>query len=105
MLQTRQYFGITAANGTCTVTIQAKQRQQIWNVQQLSAELPGAPVGSTCVLRHNGRLVTPLVATGDVAAGDPPIPLQGVSDTMQVIWTGCPAGAQGLVWIVYDDGT
>lgn len=41
-------------------------------VRQVSLERNDAPLGATCYLRINGRDVTPLINSGDTAAGEPP---------------------------------
>ena len=72
-----------------------------WRVTQVSIEMPTAPVGAACYLRKRGKLVTPMIATGDVAAGDPPIFLKP-GETMTVTWTGCTPGDVGTVLVIYD---
>lgn len=74
--------------------------QLSWLVTQVSIELATAPAGSTCSLRKNGKLVTPLVPTGDAASGDPPILLRP-GEILAVEWTGCTPGDSADVFIVY----
>lgn len=71
-------------------------------VRQVSVELAAAPAGSTCALRLNGFLVTPLVPTGDASAGDPPV-LVSPGDELTVEWTGCTPGTVGRVLMIYDE--
>ena len=97
------YDGAVTAAGTLAVTFGPGARTRHWTVSQVSVEMPTAPLGCACDLRKSGRLVTPLVATGDVAGGDPPVVLQG-ADTLTVTWTGATPGDIGHVFVIYDDG-
>jgi hypothetical protein len=101
MATTATYSAKIGAGGTGTATIQTGHARQTWDVQQVSVELPAAPIGATCVLRKNGYLVTPLIATGDVADGSPPVTLQP-TDTLTVEWAGCTNGTVGKVLLVYE---
>lgn len=103
MLDTKEFTAAVITGGTATVTVRTRTRLQTWSLQQVSVEMPSAPIGATCEFRRNGFLVTPLIPTGDAADGDPPIPLRG-SDVVTVKWTGCTVGAIGRVLVVYDDG-
>lgn len=91
-----------AASGLATVTIQPYSAMP-WNVTQVSIELSSAPIGATCSLRKNGYLITPMVATGDVASGDPPVLLLP-EDVMTVEWVGCTPGTLGKVLYIYEVG-
>jgi hypothetical protein len=71
-----------------------------WNVQQVSVEMPNAPVGAACFLRKQGKLVSNMIATGDTAAGDPSVYLKP-GETMTVEWTGCTPGDVGVVFVIY----
>jgi hypothetical protein len=90
------------ASGTATATIRPTGRQT-WTVQQVSISMGSAGAAASCALYKNGVAVTPLVATMDAAAGDPPVILHP-SDTMTVVWTGATVGAIGSVLVLYDDG-
>lgn len=103
MIDTREYTAVVAANGEATVTIRTRTRLQTWTLQQVSVEMATAPIGAVCELRRNGFLVTPLIATGDAAAGDPPVPLRG-TDVATVKWTGGTPGDVGRVFVLFDDG-
>lgn len=94
------YDGIVGAAGTLTVSFGPGARTRTWTVSQVSVEMSSAPVGATCAVRKGGRLVTLLIAQGDVAGGDPPIVLRG-GETMTVEWAGCTAGDVGHVLVVY----
>lgn len=91
-----------SAGGIATVTIKTNG-YDTWTISQVSVEMATAPVGSTCALRQNGYLVTPLIATGDAATGDPPITLLP-SDVATVQWSGVTPGSIGKVFLIYDDG-
>jgi hypothetical protein len=92
-----------AADGTAVQRIQTDNRFQTWTVTQVSVEMPAAPIGATCWLRKDGAPVTPLIATGDAASGEPPITLRP-GQTLTVEWAGCTPGDVGQVWMSYDDG-
>ena len=96
------FTAVVAAGGTAVVTVRPSQKLRTWVVTQVSVEMGTAPIGAACVLRKNGALVTPLVATGDAASGDPPVVLYG-SDTMTITWTGCTPGDVGTVLMFYDE--
>jgi len=82
---------VGTASGT-TLTLTAKPtRNQTWEVAQVSVECEAAPTGATCVMRKNGRVVTPLVPNLDAAGGDPPITLRP-ADELTVTWTGLAGG-------------
>lgn len=67
---------------------------------QVTAEMASG-AGAACSVRRNGSLVSPLVATGDAAGGDPPVWLWP-GDQLSVLWTGAPAGAAGTMVVFYD---
>lgn len=92
------------ASGTVTATITTRTALQKWTVSQVSVEMATAPIGATCTLRKDSALVTPLIPTGDAATGDPPITLRS-GQQLTVTFTGCPVGAIGTVYVIYDDGT
>ena len=96
---TAPFSKIVGASGTATITVKPPGRQ-IWTITQVSIELTGAPSGSTCSLRKNGSLVTPMIAPGDAASGDPPIVLLP-SDVMTIEWVGCTQGQVGRAIIFY----
>jgi hypothetical protein len=100
---TRTYSVNIGAGGTGTITIKTGSRE-VWIVSQVSVELPSAPSGSTCDLRLNDRLITPLIAQGDVGAGDPPVTLLE-ADSLTVNWAGCTAGTVGKALIFYEPRT
>lgn len=87
-------------SGRAVATIKTS-RNQVWRVSQVSVEMASAPVGATCSLRLNSRLVTPLVPTGDAAGGDPPVQLLP-QDVLTVEWSGCTPAAIGSVVVFYE---
>lgn len=103
MLNDLSFSAVVDAGGSATVTIRTRTRLQTWMLQQVSVEMPAAPVGAVCELRKNGFLVTPLIATGDAADGDPYVQLRG-TDVATVTFTGCTPGDVGTVFVIYDDG-
>lgn len=103
MLADQTYSVAVPASGTVTQEIRTRTRLQTWTLQQISVEMPTAPIGATCVARKNGALITPLIPTGDAAAGEPYIQLRG-TDVVTVTFTGCTPGDIGTILVVYDDG-
>lgn len=71
-----------------------------WLVEQVTIEMSSAPVGSTAELRKGDQLVTPMIPTGDVAGGDPPVMLRP-GHRMRVDWAGCTTGDVGKVYVIY----
>ena len=96
------YSATVGADGTATVTI-APTSSARWVVTQVSVELATAPASAACVLRLNGFYVSPLIATGDAAGGDPPVTIN-VGDELTVEWSGCTPGQVGRVLVFYDEG-
>lgn len=94
---------IVGADGTATVTIKVANGFDRWTVTQLSVELPDAPAGATCYARKNSYPISPLIPTGDTAAGDPPVILDP-PDRLTIVWAGCTPGSAGKVLAFYDDG-
>lgn len=95
------FEGTVGADGKLRVPIRPDSNTS-WVVSQVSVEMPTAPLGATCDLRKNGALVSYLIATGDVAGGDPPVTITQ-SSFMAVSWAGCTPGAAGLIFIIYDE--
>jgi hypothetical protein len=96
---TAPFSVIIGAGGTGTVTVKTNAVES-WVVAQVSIELQGAPSGATADLRKNGYLVTPMIAAGDVAAGEPALLLLP-SDTLTINWAGCTPGQVGKVLVFY----
>lgn len=95
--------GIVAAGATTlTLTIGPAPPTRTWLVSQVSVEMAAAPSGATCELRKTGRLVTLLIATGDVAGGDPPVLLRG-GESLTVQWAGVTAGLVGRALAIMDE--
>lgn len=97
------YTEPVAANGTATISVRVSNGIGTWKIKQVSTEMPTAPIGSTSEIRKNGRPVAPMISTGDVASGDPPIVLRAV-DVMTIQWTGCTPGDVAIANVFYDDG-
>lgn len=97
------FSAVANAEGTARLDIRPP-RMQTWTVSQVSVEMPSAPVGSSCVLRKNGSLITPLVSTGDVAAGEPYIQLLS-TDILTVEWTSVTPGESGRVLVFYEEAS
>lgn len=95
--------GQVDAGGVALIEFRVANGIGTWKVQQVSTEMSSAPIGSTCEIRKNGAFVTPMIATGDVAGGDPPVTLLG-TDVLTIRWAGCTPGDVGAATIFYDDG-
>ena len=102
MSDDQSYQATANASGVATVTITISGRTRMWSVSQISTECPSAPIGATCVVRKNGSLVTPLISTGDVAGGDPPLSIRP-QDVLTITWTGLTVGTVAAVYIIYDE--
>jgi hypothetical protein len=96
---TRSFSVRIGAGGTGTVTIRTGSRET-WIISQVSIELPSAPSGAIADLRLNDDLVTPLIASGDVASGDPPVTLLP-TDTLTVNWSSATPNLIGRVLVFY----
>jgi hypothetical protein len=99
------FTAIISAAGTATVTFKPPTFRASYSVQQVSVEYATAPIACTCDVRKNGRLITPMIPTGDAASGDPPIPLNGGSDKMTINFAHGTPGDTVNVFIIYDDGS
>jgi hypothetical protein len=93
--------GKVPASGNLTFRITTGKARQNWLVSQISVENPTAPLGAACNIRKNGNLVTPVIATGDSAAGDPPVVLLS-SDVITVEFTGCTSGDMCRIYAIYE---
>lgn len=94
--------GAADSNGDLTVVFRARGAQP-FRVTQITAEMPDG-AGAACAIRLNGALISPLVATGDSAGGDPPVWVTP-GDELAVVWTGAPADASGQAVFIYDLGS
>ena len=99
-MATATYSARIGVGGDGTVSIRTNS-QETWTVAQISIELEGAPSGAIANLRKNGYLVTPMIAAGDVAAGDPYVRLLP-SDVLTVEWENCTLGQIGKVLAFYE---
>src|SRR4030095_16326610 len=97
----KSYSGTVTAAGTLTIRIQPPGII-MWNVGQVSIDMPTAPSGSVCVVRLNGTSLTPMVSQRYVAAGDPAILLQP-GHVLTLEWTGCTPGDLGKVLAILDE--
>lgn len=88
------------AAGTGTITLQTRSMRS-WKISQISVELAAAPSGATADIRKNGYLVTPVIATGDTAAGDPPVDLRP-EDSLTINWYNCTNGQVAKATVFYE---
>jgi len=86
----RPYSATCNATGAATIEIRPRG-SYTWEVHQVAVEMVNAPGSATCAIRINTWLVSPVVAAGDAAAGDPPIDVTP-ADLMTVEWSGGIAG-------------
>jgi hypothetical protein len=91
--------GITDAAGVCTIRFRVPG-QVAWVVEQITVEMRDAPSGSAAFLRVNDSLVTDLIPTSDVAAGDPPLAVYP-GDVVEIEWTGATPLSQGKALVMY----
>lgn len=89
------------SNGLAVITFGPTDSYFNWSVSQVSIEMLTAPVGATCVMRKGGAFVTFLIATGDVAGGDPPLFLRP-GDRVTITWEGCTPDDYGKAYVIYD---
>lgn len=95
------YSALVGSNGRATIKVRPNALMA-WTVQQVSVEMTTAPLGAICSLRKNGRLISPLIPTGDAAGGDPPITI-GPGDYITVEWANCTPGDNGDALVVYEE--
>jgi hypothetical protein len=100
----QDYDTVVAADGTATISISPNTVLRPWVVTQVSIELDGASGYVTCVMRKNGKLVTPMIAVADAAAGDPPVTL-AVTDVLTIEWAGAVPGSKATAYVMYHEGT
>lgn len=100
-MASESYTAIVTASGTALITIAPRNQLVTWRVTQVSAQQATAPIGAVCTLAHNGGFVSYLVATGDVADGNPPLDVIP-GDTLTVTWTGCTPGAVASATAFYE---
>lgn len=97
----RSYTAVVTGGGIATIGI-SPLKQVEWVVSQISVEMAGAPSSASCIVRKNGRFITPLVPSGDAATGDPPVTLWP-TDTLTITWSGATPGLVGAAMIFYDE--
>jgi hypothetical protein len=102
-IDVRSLNGVISAAGTLTLTFRATSRQN-WIVSQVSINAPLVGGGAMAAVYRDGAFITPLVPTGDAAAGDPPVPVR-YGHVLTVGWTGAVVGAAAEASIIFDDGT
>lgn len=95
------YSASVGADGRAVITIRPP-RMQRWVVSQVSMQMASAPIGSTCELKFNGSMITPLISTGDVASGEPYTTCFS-TDRLTVEWGGCTPGDTGTALVYYTE--
>jgi len=94
------FAGVVDAAGDLTIKF-GPQLNELWDVSQVSLEMPNAPVGASVSLRVMGSFVdAPASPRRASAGGDPPVYLNG-GEFMTVEWINCTPGDFGNVWITY----
>lgn len=98
------YQGVVDANGELEITF-GPSNNELWDVKQISFEMPDAPSGSTAIIKYQGSLVAPAFSARKAAiAGDPPLFLKG-GETASVRWENCTTGDVGEVLVIYTKQT
>lgn len=88
------------AAGNLTIEIRPSQSFMTWIIYQVTTEMPDAPIGATSAIRKRGALITPMLPTGDVGGGDPPVTLRA-GESLTVEWEGATPGDVATVWYSY----
>lgn len=80
--------------------LRIQSRPESWRVTQVSVKGATAPAGSTCTMKKNGVFVTPIIATGGVAAEYPPVDLYR-TDELQIEFTSQTPGTLFEIFMIY----
>lgn len=97
------FQGTVDANGDLTIVF-GPAYSNVWEVLQISLEMPDAPTGSSAEIRYMSSLVARAPsARKATASGDPPFFLKG-GETMSVVWENCTVGDTGKVLVTYRKG-
>lgn len=91
-----------AAAGTASCALIVSSPRVFYVVRQVSIMAPNVGGSASAGLYRDGMLITPMVAQGDAAAGDPPIDVRP-GQTLSVDWTGATSGAQCDALFIYDE--
>jgi len=96
--------GVAPASGELSLAFRTRG-SDTYRVTQVTAEVSprAGGAGAVCSVRRNGALISPLVPTGDAAAGDPPVWV-GPGDELTIEWTGLASGTIGKMVVIYDLG-
>lgn len=94
------YTAVCDATGAATISVRPRGAET-WRCYQVAAEMVNVTSGASCSIRINGNLVSPIVAGGDAAAGDPPIDV-GNADTLTIEWLGGVAGRVCKATVYYE---
>lgn len=91
-----------AADGTLTIQF-GPNRGEVWDVSQVSLEMPDAPAGAIAELRDvMGALMSPAYSARRASASGSQYLNPG--DRLTVSWTGCTPGDVGRVFASYRKG-
>jgi hypothetical protein len=94
--------GTVAANGTLTIRV-GPRRDQVWEISQISLEMPTAPAGATAEIRDvMGALMSPSYSARRASASGSQYLNPG--ETIAVTWQACTPGDVGRVWALYRKG-
>lgn len=98
-----EFQGIVTAAGILVVKFGPPYNNS-WTVEQVTLEMPNAPVGATAEIRRMGAFIDRAQSARKAsAAQEPPIFLNG-GETMTVEWAGCTPGQAGKVLAIYRKG-
>lgn len=99
----RSYEDFADATGTAVVSVDGPSRGLQWIIPMFSNEVNPFRVGSTFVVRRNGRFVTSTsLGSGDTAYG-PPALLMNPGDTLVGTFSGLTQGDQAIFTIFYSE--
>lgn len=100
----RSYTATASAAGLATVIVNdGPPKGLIWVVAQISIETVIFRVGSTAIVRRNGRFIAnSSLGSGDTAYGPPAILVNNIG-ALTCDWSGLTPGDQAIMTIFYQE--
>lgn len=93
---------VVAADGTATILLTVSATRVLYRVTQVSTMADAVGDAASCALYRDGMRITPMVAQGDAAGGDPPIDVRP-GQRMTVEWLAGTPGAVVDALFIYDE--
>ena len=94
--------GTVAADGTLEISV-GPRRDQVWEISQVSLEMPTAPAGATAEIRDvMGALMSPSYSARRASASGTQFLNPG--ETITVSWQDCTPGDVGRVLAMFRKG-